>query len=81
MQYLVALVEDTPSSSLFYMREFGVTLHGSPVFYKYIDWLITIPLQIIEFYKITVTIFNQIAKQDSHNGFLRPTDDVAIQKF
>ena len=52
MQYLVALVEDTPSSSLFYMREFGVTLHGSPVFYRYIDWLITVPLQMIEFDKI-----------------------------
>ena len=60
MQYLVALVEDTPSSSLFYMREFGVTLHGSPVFYRYIDWLITVTLQMIEFYLIPVHIFHSV---------------------
>merc|ERR1712217_141840 len=33
----------------FYMREFWVTLHSSPVLYRYIDWSITVPLQMIEF--------------------------------
>merc|ERR1712157_599280 len=34
------------------MREFWVTLHGSPILYRYIDWSITVPLQMIEFYLI-----------------------------
>jgi hypothetical protein len=36
----------------FYMREFWVTIHMSPILYRYIDWSITVPLQMIEFYLI-----------------------------
>merc|ERR1712154_563164 len=32
-----------------YMREYWVALHRSPVVYRYIDWSITVPLQMIEF--------------------------------
>merc|ERR1712023_41149 len=32
-----------------YMREYWVQLHKSPVVYHYIDWSITVPLQMIEF--------------------------------
>merc|ERR1712217_692276 len=32
-----------------YMRECWVQLHKSPVVYRYIDWSITVPLQMIEF--------------------------------
>merc|ERR1712232_669534 len=32
-----------------YMREYWVQLHKSPVVYRYIDWTITVPLQMIEF--------------------------------
>ena len=32
-----------------YMREYWVQLHKSPVVYRYIDWSITVPLQMIEF--------------------------------
>jgi bacteriorhodopsin len=32
-----------------YMREYWVAVHGSPVVYRYIDWTITVPLQMIEF--------------------------------
>merc|ERR1712216_962119 len=35
-----------------YMREFWVTIHMSPILYRYIDWSITVPLQMIEFYLI-----------------------------
>merc|ERR1711904_364551 len=35
-----------------YMREFWVQIHGSPILYRYIDWTITVPLQMIEFYLI-----------------------------
>merc|ERR1712054_205286 len=36
----------------FYMREFWVQIHMSPILYRYIDWSITVPLQMIEFYLI-----------------------------
>merc|ERR1719157_74713 len=36
----------------FYMREVWVQLHSSPILYRYIDWSITVPLQMIEFYLI-----------------------------
>merc|ERR1711907_537927 len=32
-----------------YMREYWVAVHGSPIVYRYIDWTITVPLQMIEF--------------------------------
>jgi bacteriorhodopsin len=32
-----------------YMREYWVQLHRSPIVYRYIDWTITVPLQMIEF--------------------------------
>merc|ERR1712146_347368 len=32
-----------------YMREYWVQVHASPVVYRYIDWTITVPLQMIEF--------------------------------
>jgi bacteriorhodopsin len=32
-----------------YMREYWVAVHASPVVYRYIDWSITVPLQMIEF--------------------------------
>merc|ERR1719274_33377 len=36
----------------FYMREFWVQIGSSPIVYRYIDWSITVPLQMIEFYLI-----------------------------
>merc|ERR1711871_1660224 len=32
-----------------YMREYWVQVHESPIVYRYIDWSITVPLQMIEF--------------------------------
>ena len=32
-----------------YMREFWVQVHTSPIVYRYVDWSITVPLQMIEF--------------------------------
>merc|ERR1712006_83431 len=32
-----------------YMREYWVAVHSSPIVYRYIDWSITVPLQMIEF--------------------------------
>merc|ERR1711963_1282240 len=36
----------------FYMREFWVQIGSSPIVYRYIDWSITVPLQMVEFYLI-----------------------------
>ena len=35
-----------------YMRDFWVAEQATPIVYRYIDWLITVPLLIIEFYII-----------------------------
>ena len=38
------------------MREVWVMTGDSPTVYRYIDWLITVPLQMIEFYLILVAV-------------------------
>ena len=43
-----------------YMRDVWVTTGDSPTVYRYIDWLITVPLQMIEFYLILVAEEKQI---------------------
>merc|ERR1719235_1149670 len=47
-----ALVTLIAAVHYFYMREFWVQIHSSPILYRYIDWSITVPLQMIEFYLI-----------------------------
>ena len=39
-----------------YMREVWAMGDGSPLVYRYIDWLITVPLQVVEFYLILAAI-------------------------
>ena len=40
----------------FYMREVWVMTGESPTVFRYVDWLLTVPLQIIEFYLILAAI-------------------------
>ncbi|AMM26858.1 biphenyl 2,3-dioxygenase [Variovorax sp. PAMC 28711] len=40
----------------FYMREVWVTTGSTPTVFRYIDWLITVPLLMIEFYLILAAI-------------------------
>merc|ERR1711884_229085 len=47
-----ALVTLVAAVHYFYMREFWVQIGSSPILYRYIDWTITVPLQMIEFYLI-----------------------------
>jgi len=47
-----ALVTLVAGVHYFYMREFWVQIGMSPILYRYIDWSITVPLQMIEFYLI-----------------------------
>ena len=39
-----------------YMREVWVTTGDTPTVYRYIDWLITVPMQIVEFYLILAAV-------------------------
>ena len=56
-----ALVTLVAAVHYFYMREFWITLHSSPILYRYIDWSITVPLQMIEFYLILSAVSNKIS--------------------
>merc|ERR1719299_46831 len=47
-----ALVTLIAGVHYFYMREYWVQIHMSPIVYRYIDWSLTVPLQMIEFYLI-----------------------------
>jgi len=47
-----ALVTLVAAVHYFYMREFWVQLGKSPIVYRYIDWSITVPLQMVEFFLI-----------------------------
>merc|ERR1719502_525612 len=58
-----ALVTLIAAVHYFYMREFWVTIHMSPIVYRYIDWSLTVPLQMIEFYLIL-----QAVKPDLGSG-------------
>ena len=40
----------------FYMRDVWVSTGETPTVYRYIDWLITVPLQVVEFYLIMAAI-------------------------
>merc|ERR1712211_120396 len=44
-----ALVTLVAGVHYMYMREYWVQVHKSPVVYRYVDWSITVPLQMIEF--------------------------------
>jgi len=57
-----ALVTLVAAVHYFYMREFWVQLHGSPILYRYIDWTITVPLQMIEFYLILSAVNPKISR-------------------
>merc|ERR1712242_286306 len=53
-----ALVTLVAAVHYFYMREFWVQLGASPIVYRYIDWSITVPLQMVEFYLILTRLSN-----------------------
>jgi len=37
----------------YYMRDYYMANHESPTFFRYVDWLLTVPLMCVEFYLIT----------------------------
>ena len=40
----------------FYMRDVWASTGESPLVFRYVDWLLTVPLQIVEFYLILAAI-------------------------
>jgi len=55
-----ALVTLVAAVHYFYMREYWVIIHNSPILYRYIDWSLTVPLQMIEFYLILQAVNPEI---------------------
>ena len=53
---VAALVTLVAAVHYFYMREVWASTGESPTVYRYIDWLITVPLQMIEFYLILAAV-------------------------
>ena len=47
-----ALVTLVAAVHFFYMRDVWVSTGASPTVFRYVDWIITVPLQMIEFYLI-----------------------------
>jgi sensory rhodopsin len=37
----------------YYMRDYNLSTGESPVFFRYVDWILTVPLMCVEFYLIT----------------------------
>ena len=64
---VAAMVTGIATVHYYYMRSVWVKTQTSPVVYRYIDWFLTVPLQIIEFYlilsvasKIPIKLFYQL---------------------
>ena len=53
MRTLVTLVA---AVHYFYMRDVWIAEQSTPIVYRYIDWLITVPLQMVEFYLVLAAI-------------------------
>ena len=53
---VAALVCGIAAIHYFYMRGVWVSTGESPLVFRYVDWLLTVPLQIIEFYLILAAI-------------------------
>ena len=51
----------------YYMRDYWVAEQTTPIVYRYIDWLITVPLLMIEFY----IILKAVGATVSNNSFWR----------
>ncbi len=51
---VVGLVTLIAAIHYYYMREYWINTGESPIVYRYIDWFLTVPLQMIEFYLILV---------------------------
>ncbi len=49
---VAAMVTGIAALHYFYMRGYWIVEGSSPVVFRYVDWMLTVPLQIVEFYLI-----------------------------
>lgn len=53
---VAAMVTGIAAIHYFYMRGIWIDTGSSPTVFRYVDWLLTVPLQIVEFYLILAAI-------------------------
>ncbi len=53
---VAALITFIAAVHYMYMREYWVAFGESPIVYRYIDWVLTVPLQMVEFFLILVAV-------------------------
>lgn len=53
---VAGLITGVATMHYFYMRDMWVATGESPTVFRYVDWFITVPLQIVEFYLILAAI-------------------------
>ena len=53
---VAAMVTGIAALHYFYMRDVWAATQTSPTVFRYVDWLLTVPLQIVEFYLILSAI-------------------------
>ena len=53
---VASLVTGIAGLHYFYMRDVWVATGESPTVFRYVDWLLTVPLQIVEFYLILAAV-------------------------
>ena len=53
---VAAMVTGIAAIHYFYMRGVWASTGESPLVFRYVDWLLTVPLQIVEFYLILAAI-------------------------
>jgi len=64
---VAGLVSLVAAVHYYYMRDYWVSEQSTPIVYRYIDWLITVPLLMIEFY----IILKAVGANVSSNSFWR----------
>ncbi len=45
----------------YYMRDYNLQTGQSPTFFRYVDWILTVPLMCVEFYLITKKLEQKLA--------------------
>ena len=53
---VAAMVTGIAAIHYFYMRGVWIETNASPTVFRYVDWLLTVPLQLVEFYLILAAI-------------------------
>ena len=48
-----ALITGIAAVHYYYMRDYNLATGDSPTFFRYVDWILTVPLMCVEFYLIT----------------------------